>query len=445
MSQFPLTNTKKSSTATVSIPRPLLLFLLVLLSTTYLTATSFIGAIANNVGPFEFLMASFFIITTTYFLRHSLPVYTHFLVRILGAIILIAGINLVKMADRAFFGVTQWLLLVYALILLLIFYNWLIRFPDLLRYLLRFLVYAAALAALWATVDSYLSGGSFAANGPFSNRVHMGIYLTSSFWVTLIYLNLPNISRREKMLVLLFIPLLLYGVAISGRRSVYLSLISGLVTLIISLVFLFPQERKRLFPAIMLGLGFLLILYFGESFAWLPKVVFFQERVGTIEDRLRAFAGDEEVLSDDENFILLQRQGMWAAVQDYPILGIGWGAFLRSPYSPTGHEMHSTPQRFFAELGLVGLILYLILTGYLLFGSARLTWRARGTPYQLPTLLLAIALWSLHVSWAYNRSLTDRTYWLLLVILMGFELLVQSLPAPKRKPILLTIAPDDSR
>jgi len=420
----------KSNTA---VPRPLLFFLLCLLFTTYLTATSFIGAIANNVGPFEFLMALLVLITIAYFFHHHLPIHNHFLVRLLGVIALVAGINLLKMAERPFFGITQWLLLIYALALLLMFYNWLIRFPDLLRYLLRFIAYAAAFAALWAAVDSFLSGGSFAANGPFSNRVHMGIYLVSSFWITLIYLNYPGVSRREKMLLYTFIPLLLYAVAISGRRSVYLALIVGLLSLVISLFFLFPQERKRMFPAVLVGLGFLLVLYTGESLSWLPKVVFFQERVGTIEDRLRAFAGDEEVLSDDENFILLQRQGMWAAVQDQPILGIGWGGFLDSPYSPTGHEMHSTPQRFFAELGLVGLVLYLILTGYLLFGSARLVWRASGTPYQLSALLLAIALWSLHVSWAYNRSLTDRTYWLLLVILMGLEVAVIGVPVRKKQ------------
>jgi hypothetical protein len=427
-------NLEKQGTA---VP-PLLLFYLFIVSLmTFVTGTGLVPGIANNIGPFEFLIALFILATLAYFLRQNFPVHSHFLINVLSLIVLVAGINMLKMAERPFFAVTQWLLLVYGLALLLVFYNWLIRYPELLRYLLRFLVFAAVVAALWVAIDGYLAGGDINASGPFRNRVHVGIYLGASFWITLIYLNYPGVSAKEKRIIYSIIPFILYGVAISGRRSVYLALIAGFLVLIVATLFLFDRKRNQLMPIILLGVGFITVLYLGRNLPWLPNVFFFQERVGTIEDRLRAFAGDDEVLADDENFILLQRQGMRAAVQDYPILGIGWGAFLDSDYSPTGHEMHSTPQKFLAELGLVGLTLYLIFTAYLLSGTLRIFRKARGTPYELSTFALMVALWSLHLSYAYNRSMTDRTFWLLVVIFLGFELVISGVPqsAKRYKPL----------
>ncbi|HUM68515.1 MAG TPA: hypothetical protein PLK31_06675, partial [Chloroflexota bacterium] len=366
---------------------------------------------------------------------HNLPVYSHFLVTALALIVLLAALNMLKMSDRPFWAMTQWLLLLYALALLLTFFNWLIQYPDLLRYLLRFLTYTAVLAALWVAVAGFLSGGDINAVGPFRNRVHVGIYMASAFWIVLLYISYPDVSKRERIFLYICLLLVVYGAAVSGRRSIYLALIVGFSLLSLGLLYSFRRSYSRIMPAFLLSIGFLALLYFGEGSALLPHVFFFRERVGTIEDRLRAFAGDEDVISDDENFILLQRQGLRAALRDYPLTGIGWGAFADSTYSPTGHEMHSTPQRFLAELGIIGFTLYLALTGYLLMGSFRLFWRARGTPYELSALILMIALWSMHISWAYNRSVTDRLYWLLLVILMGFEIHILGLPYSRKRPI----------
>lgn len=424
--------TAVSPEATTPIPWLLRFWVALVAFMTYLTGVRLVPGVANNIGPFELVAGLLIVVTLAYFLHHNLLVYNHFTVRVLLLIVLLAAVDLLKMGDRPFFGVVQWLLLLYAVVLVLTFYNWFIRYPGLLRYLLRFLAYAVVIAALWVAVDGFLSGGNINAAGPFRNRVHVGIYLASSFWIALIYISYPGVSARERTFLYVCIPIILYGVAVSGRRSIYLALIVGFVLLGMGLLFSFRRGYGRLAPVFVLGLGFMGFLYLGEGLAILPNTFFFQERVGTIEDRLRAFAGDEDVLSDDENFILLQRQGMWRAIRDYPIAGIGWGGFLESPYSPTGHEMHSTPQRFLAELGLIGFSLYLVLTGYLLLGTLRVFMRARTTPYQLPTLVLAIALWSMHISWAYNRAITDRTYWLLLVILMGFEVIVLGVPQ-KRK------------
>lgn len=417
-----------SSVSTLDMPRLLTLWLAFIAGTVYLTGLGLAPGVVNNIGPFEIVVGLFILMTLPYFIHHNLPVHSHFLIRVLALIVLLAAINLLKLDDRPFFGVTQWLLLVYALALLLTFYNWLVYYPDLLRYLLRFLTYAAATAALWVAIDGFLSGGDISAAGPFRNRVHVGIYMASSFWIALLYISYPGVSVRERTFLGICVLIILYGAAVSGRRSIYLALIIGFVLLSAGLLYSFRRSYNRIAPVFVLSLVFLGLLYFGFGAALLPNVWFFQERVVTVEDRLRAFVGDEDVLSDDQNFILLQRRGMWAAIQDYPLAGIGWGAFYDSPYSPTGHEMHSTPQRFLTELGTIGFVLYLFLTGYILFGAVRLFRQARNTPYEISVLILMIALWSMHISWAYNRSITDRTYWLLLVILMGFELVILGAP-----------------
>ncbi len=149
--------------------------------------------------------------------------------------------------------------------------------------------------------------------------------------------------------------------------------------------------------------------------------------------------GDEQEMAESQNFFEMQRVGVMTAFRDYPIFGIGWGGFYRSRYSPTGHEVHSTPLRFLAELGLVGLALYLALMWVLLVGSLRIVALLRRTVYRTPALVLAIALWSLSVSYVYNRHITERTFWLLLLFFVTFEAFARSVAwraqwAPARVP-----------
>ena len=91
--------------------------------------------------------------------------------------------------------------------------------------------------------------------------------------------------------------------------------------------------------------------------------------------------GADESSQGTKSFFILQREGVKQAFRNSPILGIGWGGFPKSRYSPTGHEVHSTPLRFLAELGAIGLGLYLAMMGILLGGSYRLFRAMRRTPY----------------------------------------------------------------
>ena len=117
----------------------------------------------------------------------------------------------------------------------------------------------------------------------------------------------------------------------------------------------------------------------------------------------------------------LQMEGIQAAVQAHPILGIGWGSFHKWEYNATRHEVHSTPLRFLAETGIVGLLVYSLLLLRLLIGSAMLSLQMRASPYAGSYLILAVAVWSLTASYLYNRHITERTFWLLLLVFLLLE------------------------
>jgi O-antigen ligase len=399
----------------------------------YFTGTSFTPSIANNIGPFEMIALLMFVIAFLFFLKNNLQVKFHFTNKILILIILTAIISLPNLSERISLGAVQLLLLIYTGFLVLITFNILVQYPILMKVLLRFVMLGAFVAGTWVTIEGISSNAPIGTGGPFRNRSHVGIYMLTSFWLVLIFFFWPNTSKFERFTALLVILVVLYSLSISGRRSVYLSLIIGLTLLAMSFVFLRGSVRFQIPAAVILVVGFLFFLaQIGSQF--IPQLDFFNDRIGLIDDRIELVAGTSEEISDDDNFALLQRAGMIRAISDHPLIGIGWGGFYESEYSPTGHEMHSTPQRYLTELGVIGFSFYMIFNFYLWFGGARLFFRVRNTKYQMPALIFVVAFWSLSLSWAYNRSVTERTYWLLIILFISFEAFVTTQVATQMKP-----------
>lgn len=406
--------------------RPPFLFLILLSAMgimAYFTGTKLVSSVGNNIGPFETLAMILFVISFLYFLKDRIRVQIHFTVKMLFLIIVVAVISLPNLADRIWWGGIQLALLVYTAFLVLILSNVIIQHPSLIRYLLRFITIGALIAGVWIMYEGIKYQAPIGTAGPFRNRSHVGIYMLTSFWLVLLYFFWPGVSKVERILAIGVIFVVLYGVAVSGRRSVYLSLFSGIALLGLSFIFIKGKDKFKLSTSVVVAAVILFVLaQIGSQY--IPQLGFFNERIGLIDDRLQLAVGTGDEIEDSDNFILLQRQGMFAAIAAHPITGIGWGAFFDSIYSPTGHEMHSTPQRFLAELGFVGFTLYVIYNLYLWIGSIRLFFRLRDTPFQLPALVFAVSLLSLAISWAYNRSVTERTYWLLIIIFISFESLV---------------------
>lgn len=406
--------------------RPPFLFLILLSAMgimTYFTGTKLVSSVGNNIGPFETIATILFLLTFIYFFKNRKRVEIHFTVKIMFLIIVAAVMSLPNLADRIDWGVIQLALLVYTTILVLVLSNVIIQHPALIRYLLRFITIGALIAGVWIIYEGIRFSAPIGTAGPFRNRSHVGIYMLTSFWLVLLYFFWPGVSKVERILAVGVIFVVLYGVAVSGRRSVYLSLFIGIALLGLSFLVTKGSDKFKLSASVVVALAILFFLaQIGSQF--IPQLGFFNDRIGLIDERLELAVGTGDEIEDSDNFIVLQREGMFEALADHPILGIGWGAFFDSEYSPTGHEMHSTPQRFLAELGIIGFSLYVIYNLYLWVTSVRLFFRLRDTPFQLPALVFAVSLLSLAISWAYNRNVTERTYWLLVIIFISFDSLV---------------------
>ncbi len=400
------------------------LLLPALVFSAFLTEIKFIPAIANNVGLFEVLgglaIALFFLIP------HGSAISGNPLIAMVGLMVVAAVASLVNVqAGSLQTGLIQVTILVFLLLFLLVFYNLFLQRQIDPSYLLRWITLSAAIVGPWILRQGFLYSTDIEAVGPFRNRSHMGIYMLTAFWLVLVYTFWPD-RRRVRWtkwiktpVCLVALALSLYAVAISGRRSVYLSLFLGLVGLV--LVFNLVLRRRRAVVAVILAfaVGFLGLLYTGGG-DFLPRSDFFQARVDMIGSRLRT-ASDAISGASESGFMAMQMQGVKTAVSTHPLLGIGWGTFHEWVLNPSRHEVHSTPLKFLAETGFFGLAIYLTFLFRLVFGAGRLAVRMRGSPYAASYLVLSVATASLSVSYLYNRHLTERTFWLLLLVFLVLE------------------------
>ncbi len=393
------------------------LMLPALVFSAFLTETKFIPGIRNNIGPFEVFG---WIVGLTVLLTYGRSLKTTTVTKLVAAILLVAAASLVNLAPHRFLpAAVQIGVLVFLLVFLVTMQNLGIKFHMSPGYILLLVTLSVAVIGPWIVIQGVQSADNVIAVGPFRNRVHMGNYMLTAFWLVVMYFFWPNRHRFKQALCAVGVFLTLYTVAISGRRSVYLSALIGLAVL--STAFLVARGRRIAMAWIALfAVGSMVVLYrYGQDY--LPRLDFFRSRIVMIDDRLESALGITEDEAMKKSFMMLQREGVMRAFRDHPLLGIGWAGFGETHYSPTGHEVHSTPLRFLAETGLIGLTLYVSLMFYLLRSSLFLFLRMRRTPFGPSYLVLAIALWSLSVSYLYNRHITERTFYLLLAVYLLME------------------------
>ncbi len=407
----------------VRMPAGLGPLIAVLVFTAFLTQVKFIPAIRNNVGPFEIagaLVILVFVATTRSFERLEL----HPATRLLGGIVLIAALSQINLpSTHRVFGLIQLSGLAFLVLLLLALHNLAYRYRISPGRFLQLITVSILVVGPWILVAG--AQGDPELVGPFRNRAHMGSYMLTAFWLVLAYSHWPGISKWQQRGAQIAMLMSIYGVAVSGRRSAYLSFLIGLAALSVSFVLARRGRRFAVLLSGVLAVGFLASFYlWGARF--LPQAEFFQERVAMVDDRLRAAVNIEEEDSEAQSFFAMQRQGVRMAFHRHPILGIGWGGFPQSVYSPTGHEVHSTPLRFIAETGLLGIGLYTLFVLSLLATSARQFLTLRSTPYGGTCLVLMLGVWSMSISYIYNRHLTERTFWLLLVVLLSIDAFLAS-------------------
>ena len=400
----------------------------------FLTDVRFIPGLKNNIGLFELIGGLLIAITLITAAAGTHRVRLHPTLRVVGLIVLAASVSQAQLPESHFTaGLIQVVILGFLFFFLAALSNLLGRYAISPDVILRWVGYSVLVVGPWVILEGLETGGAIGAAGPFRNRAHMGTYMLTAFWLSVLLALWPGLKKRDRLVSYAAICLTLYGVAVSGRRSVYLSLIFGLAGLVVALAVAHRGKRLRLFAAAGIAIAFLTLFYFVGGL-FFPRAAFFQERVWMIGDAIHdAFAPVSAVTVGDENFVALQRKGVLQAFSEHPLFGIGWGGFWESRYSPTGHEVHNTPLRFLAELGLVGITLYGLFMAMLLTTSARLAAVMRRSPYGGAYLALAVALWSLCVSYTYNRHLTERTFWLLLIVFFILEAFARRWQAAQRR------------
>lgn len=425
---------------TVRLPRSVRLLLGVLAISAFLSEAKFIPGIRNNVGPFELFGLLFILVILTRYYRNNIKLYFHPLIFIVGWWFILAFTSLLWLAqpDNLPLSLVQAVIFLFQFLFLLVMYNVLLREPDLLLFLFRCFAIGVLFVGLWVLIDQIISGGSLTAVGPFRNRSHMGIYMFGAFWILLIYAFWPGLRRRERWLTYPILALTAYTIAISLRQSIYTAFILGLAGLAASFLILRGHERLKITLPVLFVVTILaaLFLYGGESSF---SVNLFRRELTNLDARLVQATISTNDPESVHSFDAIQRRGAIQSFIDHPVRGIGWQGFYRSIYSGTGNELHSTPWRLLAELGLLGFIPYLAYLAILLGGSIRLFWLARPTPYQLSTMVMMVALFSMTISHYYNRMFTDRPYWFLLVVFLTLEVIInrerqkQQIPAKNVK------------
>jgi O-antigen ligase len=399
------------------------LLLSALVLSAFLTQTKVIPGIESNFGAFELMSL---VVFGAFFLGMPGSIRLqrlHPVVALLLAIAVSGGISqLLIPRDRWHWSLIDLSILVFFFVFVFFLHSIVISNRIRPIVFLRGVVYSLLLIGPWIAYQGVNSGGDIHAVGPFRNRSHMAYYMLTGFWLALMYRFWPGLPRWQRWISYIVLASCLYAVAVSGRRSVYLALGIGLAGLGVS--FLGAQRGRRArFILTAVFLIALVGLFYNYGATLFPRAKFFQERLQAIGGDLKnAFTPADEVTGED-SFIALQRQGALAAFRSSPLIGIGWGGFYRSQFSPTGHEVHSTPLRFLSELGLIGISLYTFFMAYLLFNSARLARQMRGSPFGNVYLSMALGLWSMSVSYLYPRHVPERTFWLLVVIYLSMELM----------------------
>ncbi len=404
-----------------ALPATYRLALGALVFTAFLTQAKFVPSIRNNIGPFEILgllLIGAFLLSS----RTWRPLAFNASTRVAFGILAIAVVSQLNIPDhRRGAGLVHIAIQIFFALFLLVIFNLMRQYRVSPRSLLRWVGIALLIVGPWIIVAGMSGPSSVQEVGPFRNRAHMASYMLTAFWIVLVYSQWPELKLRERLIAYSGVAMTLYAIAVAGRRSVYLSLLIGLLGIGIGFLIATRQKRWRL---VVVGVFTFALIYFMYAYGprYLPQLAFFQTRVQMIDDRLEEALAVSEKDAVEKGFLELQREGVRHAFSTHPFIGIGWGGFAKSHYSPTGHEVHSTPMRFVAETGMIGLGLYLAFMGLLL----RSVWLGflsmRRTPYGNAYLVLATGLSSLLVSYAYNRHVTERTFWLLTAVIFGAEL-----------------------
>src|SRR5688572_1538576 len=263
--------------------------------TAFLTETRFLP-VKHNVGVFELVSVTLFIVTVGYFARHGLPFRFHRAMLPIFLMTIGAGLsNFTAITNpNAYldFRVLSCIILIISFLLVVVWYNVFLLNESTLELFLRAITYSAAIIAAWVLLDQIALGGSVGAAGPFRNRAHAGIYMHSALWLVLVRANWPKGPSWERWVAYPVVAMILYVISSSGRRSVYIAIAGGIVMLVAISLISSWKTRRRMTVILTITLGAVGLIYFKISDFWKPAA-FFKDRVAMVDDRVSTFSGLE--------------------------------------------------------------------------------------------------------------------------------------------------------
>jgi len=246
-------------------------------------------------------------------------------------------------------------------------------------------------------------GPAFRFSLTFDNNAQLANFIAPSAVLALAYLcrfrqglirSIALASLAGAPLVLLF----------ASKRSVFAAVaISGVALLCCLVVVGGLRARSIAIAGLVLG-GLTMLVGAHEDIR-----AYFLKRVSVLRPAAMA----------EDDFLNLQAHAVWDAFESNPFTGIGYAGFRDSKFDATGNEIHSTVGALLAETGIFGLLMYCV---FMLTVPA-VMWRALRASLSLQSKRFWTCIAALYplllVSGLYQRHTRDRTFWLLLAIVMA--------------------------
>ncbi|MBN1546059.1 MAG: O-antigen ligase family protein [Syntrophaceae bacterium] len=293
---------------------------------------------------------------------------------------------------------------------------------------LKIIAWTLIVSALFLSYQGHIVSSGYFTEGrldqiggtDFREANQLASFLTMA--VAFLGIRLLRASLWKKALYTLGIALILDTIVLTQSRAVFL----GLLLAGPYIIFRAPRYyRKQI--VLCAGLGVLLFFMLAD-----PKFI---DRMSTISSEAKDLP--MKITKVEEK--VLHRIDFWRAslhiFRDHP-MGIGVKNFeavvsLYDPRNP-GLDAHNTYVLCYSELGIPGIILFLIIIFESLFQMKRIRSAAEGTPYEKEISLYAFALMAIHLVYLLGVMMThsilySEMLWIILSLPICLEMATKKL------------------
>ncbi len=207
---------------------------------------------------------------------------------------------------------------------------------------------------IWAVVQYYTLQDTYfwQARYPLADPSSLGALLSLAFFAAIGWM-VSDVSRAQKAIALILCLVLLAGIVATAARGPVFAMIPALVLFAV-----------LLWPRIKASKAYILALLVGGLI-----VVSAMHATSASNERMAERIKETVTLELRDGDVLNLRGYLWSAtvdiIKDYPLLGTGFGTYYLylpeykdNTYSAPAYHAHSDPLEFWAELGILGPILF---------------------------------------------------------------------------------------